>query len=265
MKTTTPTTIAIPGEKRNGKIVKDFLLQNWLIQENDMNLEIINSTKLWARLIQMRASDALSGIQTYYWKERIVDLTIAWIDQMREEMSWTENFDSDSLIWFSYIEMNADSNPIEESAEEYSIPFVLDSENPTNIQVLVREEDRGNYTDIQSLRNLSWTIITPYPKLVRKILGTYSVNIKMVSGKTEAIVGAGFGTVWIDVVDTWETAKKNGLIPTKVLFESYPAGIVSGSQLEQDKRLQNVVRILTDVSNNAYYTSSKYRNRYPRW
>lgn len=264
MKTTQPTTIAIPGERRNGKIVKDFFLQNWFIQENDMNLEVINSAKLWARLIQIRASDALSGIQRYYWKERTIDLVITGMDQMREEMSWIENFDSGSLIWFSYMGTNADSNPLEETAEEYSISFVFDSERSTNIQLLVREEDRERFTNLQSLKNLSWSIISPYPVLARKIIDNYLTTIKRISWKTEALVRAGFGAVWIDVVDTWETARKNGLVPTEILFESYPAGIVSASQFEQDKRLQDIVRIFTDTSNNAYYSSSKYRNRYPR-
>lgn len=264
MNSTTPITIAIPGEKRNGKVVKQFLLKNRIIKENDMNQEVINSIALWARLIQIRAIDALSGIQTCSWKERTIDLVISGMDQMREEVSWREIFEAGSLTWFSYMWVNGDWNPIDKSAEEYSIPFVLDGEKSTSIQLLVREEDSEEYTNIQFLRNLSWSIISPYPVLARKIIDSYLPTIKKVSWKTEALVRAGFGTVWIDVVDTWETARKNGLVPTKILFESYPAGIVSASKLEQDKRLQDIVRILTDVSNNTYYSSSRYRIWYPR-
>lgn len=264
MKSTNPITIAIPGEKRNGKIVKNFLLRNGIIKENDMNQEVIFAPIIQARFIQMRANDALSGIQTYYWKERTVDLVIAGMDQMREKISWRELFDSGLLTWFSYVQLDADSTPIEETAEEYSIPFVLDSEKSTSIQLLVREEDKEQYTNIQSLRDFSWSIVSPYPTLARKVIDSYWLIINNVSWKTEALVRAGFGTVWIDVVDTWETARKNGLIPTATLFESYTAGIISASQLEQDKRLQDIVRILTNASNNDYYSSSKYRNRYPR-
>ena len=90
-------------------------------------------------------------------------------------------------------------------------------------------------------------------------------NIDEVSGKTEALVAAWFYNYGIDVVDTGETLKRNWLVAVgEPLFESYPAGIVSASQLEQDTRLQDVVRILTDASNNAYYNSPNYRTRYPR-
>ncbi len=281
MNTTTPTTIAIPGEKRNGQQVKQFLRQAGLIWENDINLEVISVPKIGIRFIQMRARESLNFLERWLDPNiqiKRVDGVITWIDQMREYMRWNEKFDDKDLVWFFKFWSEETRDWLIETDEKiplYDIPFILDDQNPTKIQLLVPQENIQEYKSsgllnfITRSRNCCRGIATSYPTLTKKFFSQFpdeqtSCYITEVWWKIEALVGSWFYSLWVDVVDTGESAKRNWLIPTKILYKSYPAGIFSASQLEQDKKLQDVVQILTDASNNAYYNSPNYRNEYPR-
>lgn len=262
--------------------MKQFLRQAGLIWDDDMSLEVIAAPKINARFIQMRAKEALYFLEKSRdptRQIRRVDGVIAWIDQMREYISYNETFDNKDLTWFFKFWSEETRDWLirtDEKIPVYDLPFVLDDGNPTKIQAFVSQSDIQNVQNIQSLwkRPMRRAIATPYPTLVKRVLTPMEdltwddmvcFNIDEVSGKTEALVAAWFYNYGIDVVDTGETLKRNWLVAVgEPLFESYPAGIVSASQLEQDTRLQDVVRILTDASNNAYYNSPNYRTRYPR-
>lgn len=179
MNSTTPITIAIPGEKRNWQQVKQFLLEQKLIQKDDMNLEVISASRIGVRFVQMRANNALNFLENNQRSSRTIrplDGAICWIDQMIESLRYDTIMDEDTLVWFSQDEYeDGRDDPIEtgNKIKVYDMPFVLDSESSTKIQAFVRQDQLERFPTIESLwmRKKRWKwIATPYPNLAETLL-----------------------------------------------------------------------------------------------
>lgn len=266
MKNSNPITIAIPGEKRNQKCVKEFLLSQWLISESDLNLDLFAMKWSRARIITLRLSDALPLLLEgkIAWvingNDMITDSFLSKNYRLRSSDKSRAGYDLYTPYTWCY---STPPTPI--PSRGISKPFSIDTFLPTQLKMLTREKD--NYRSLESLSRRG-DILTNYPYLVRMLLarmfGWWKVwKIQKVEWKIEAQLAMGLWVSAVDIVDTWETAKRNNLVVGQTLFESVPVWIFPDIQLAENVSLRWVVSTLIDASTNAYYDTSFLRKEFP--
>lgn len=270
MKTTHQITIAIPGETRNGQNVRSSLMEMWLMYENDMNLDIFNLKWIPARIISLRASDAIKFLLggtihgIINGDDILTDFFLSQGKRPRREegeIVWFDTFYSSSNSLYTSQEVMR-----KDERQNISRSFLLDTISPVRLKVLTRSRDES--IDLESIAQRG-NILTSYPYLVRMLLankfsGSNVWKIQKTEGKIEAQLAIGIGTSGVDIVDTGKSARKNNLIIGETLFKSVPVWVFRDRDIAENTSLRNVVNILIDATNTAYYNSPTYRKRYPR-
>ncbi len=263
MNSTTPITIAIPGEKRNEKQVKQFLLAQWLMSESDISQDIFPITWTNSRFVTLRVQKAIRSLES-----GIIDGVINGEDLIAERMIERCRSlikEGSRITWYDYNDSFWSARWIAPDKRIVS-SFVLDDEKPTKLNLLYRPEDGGKTLEEFSRDG---DILTSYPRLTEMILAErfWVWNIgKMIAtdGKIEAQLKLGMWKSAIDIVDTGNSARKNNLLIGETVFESFPIGIFLEKNIQENPAVKSLVDRLTEASNNAYYNSFNYRQQYPR-
>lgn len=280
MKTSQPTLIAFPGEKRNAQIMKNLLKQNWFISEYEQGQEVFDIKKLNTRCISMRTPDAIRYL--LQWKvsgviggmDAMTDTLLQSRMKLRRDSELSLDFAS-SIIWYDPLPSQKSLLlGVEEGVKEterswLEIAWVFDTTLASTLRLLVRNKDEANLANIEILSR-KWEILTSYPYLVRAILaratgsGKNVGSIQTVEWKTEALLASGFWRSAVDIVVSGETARLNNLTLGPTLFESYPAFIVREDMRDRDPKVRWIATALNELSNSLYYNSPEYRAKYPR-
>ena len=273
--------VAFPGEKRNTKIMKQLLSSAWLIWPSECEKDVFDIPKLWVRMVSIRGSDAVRMILARQLPALINGLDIVTENLLasrmrvrKDSLSWSM---TEGIIGFDPILPRSiqDIFPTDILASDnssnkpsLSVSWVFDSLDPVRLKLLVRSGMEGKLEDIATMSR-RWDILTSYPYLVRMLLsrqfwGGNVGTIRQVEGKVESLLASGFWQSAVDIVDTGNTARKNGLSIWPEIFESYPTCIVRDDAIADNRRLRDFSRAMIDLSNSQYYGSSRYRARYPR-
>ncbi len=273
--------IAFPGEKRNAKMMKQLLSNAWLIWPAESEKDVFDVPKLWVRMVSTRGSDAVRMILARQFPALINGLDIVTENLLASRMRLREDALSwsiaewiigfDSILPRSIQGVFPTDLPASENSSNkpsLSISWVFDSLDPVRLKLLVRSGMEGKLEDMDTLSR-RWDILTSYPYLVRMLLsrqfwGGNVGTIKLVEGKVESLLASGFWQSAIDIVDTGDTARRNGLVVWSEIFESYPTCIVRDDALASSRRVRDFAWTMIELSNSQYYDSPRYRERYPR-
>jgi len=243
----------------------------WFMNENDMNLDIFVLKWIQAKIVSLRAADAVNLLLrgTIQWvingDDILTETFLAQGKRLRRE--------DGEIIWFdTYVPSATDpylpqGESVKDMNQWISRLFLMDTISPMRLKVLTRTTKNPSQ-DLESIARRG-DILTSYPYLVRMLLAqkfSWSKvgRIQKTEGKIEAQLALGIWASGIDIVDTGASAKKNNLAIGETIFESVPVWIFSDRALTENKRLRTVTDILVAASNNAYYNSSDYRERFPR-
>ena len=273
--------IAFPGEKRNAKMMKQLLSNAGLIWLFESEKDVFDVPKLGVRMVSTRGSDAVRMILARQFPALINGLDIVTENLLASRMKvrkdglswsmeeWIIGFDRILASWgigtFLSDDSESDTTPDKSSL---TVSWVFDALDPVRLKLLVRSGS-ANKLDNLSILCRRWDILTSYPYLVRMLLsrkfwGGNVGTIKLVEGKVESLLATGFWQSAVDIVDTGETARRNGLVIWSELFESYPTCIVRDDAMATSRRVRDFAWAMIELSNSRYYDSLRYRERFPR-